>query len=411
MRGASWTATLELASSLRAHAVHSMVEPGSEVVVTLSPLYRVPPAEGARLSAAAFLVPAGNQGAPQSLSSPVAIDPASLPLRIAAKVPETAAGDYRVEVRLSVDGPSPVSVKPVPIHVEALAAAVQQLHGRVKKLTKGNGSALLSAEYSLTLYDRADAGEVDPTRVKWRAEFAAANAILDDLDAGRDPFAHRRGDMRKAYRSDVDQTLQPYRLFLPESYDGSKPVPLVVALHGMGGDENSMFDSYGGTLKREAARVGFAVVCPKGRDTASMYRGAAGQDVMDVLAEVRRDYKIDPRRIYLMGHSMGGFGTWSVAMDASRCIRGTRPHLRRRQPCEYGEDQPDSGVCGARRRRPDRPGDAVAHHGRSRQEGRRAHRLCGGPGRQPHRCGRAANGPHAGLFQVPGEAVAPGQPE
>ena len=36
---------------------------------------------------------------------------------------------------------------------------------------------------------------------------------------------------------------------------------------------------------------------------------------MDVLAEVRRDYKIDAARIYLMGHSMGGYGTWSVAMD------------------------------------------------------------------------------------------------
>ena len=82
----------------------------------------------------------------------------------------------------------------------------------------------------------------------------------------------------------------------------------------MGGDESSMFDAYGGGLKREAARAGFMVVCPKGRDTASMYRGPAEQDVMDVLAEVQRDYKIDARRIYLMGHSMGGYGTWSVAM-------------------------------------------------------------------------------------------------
>jgi predicted peptidase len=40
-----------------------------------------------------------------------------------------------------------------------------------------------------------------------------------------------------------------------------------------------------------------------------MYRGCAEQDVMDVLAEVRRDYKIDPNRIYLMGHSMDGYGT------------------------------------------------------------------------------------------------------
>ena len=47
---------------------------------------------------------------------------------------------------------------------------------------------------------------------------------------------------------------------------------------------------------------------------ASGYRGSAERDVMDVIAEVRRDYAIDPDRIYLMGHSMGGYGTWSVAM-------------------------------------------------------------------------------------------------
>jgi predicted peptidase len=75
-----------------------------------------------------------------------------------------------------------------------------------------------------------------------------------------------------------------------------------------------MFDQYGGVLKREAARLGFMVIAPKGRDTASMYRGSAEQDVVDVLAEIRRDYKIDPKHIYLMGHSMGGYGTWSVAM-------------------------------------------------------------------------------------------------
>jgi predicted peptidase len=101
---------------------------------------------------------------------------------------------------------------------------------------------------------------------------------------------------------------------VPEVYNGSKPAALVVALHGMGGDENSIFDAYGGAFKPAAEHAGFIAVCPKGRDTASMYRGSAEQDVMDVLAEVRRDYKIDPNRIYLMGHSMGGYGTWSIAM-------------------------------------------------------------------------------------------------
>ena len=94
-----------------------------------------------------------------------------------------------------------------------------------------------------------------------------------------------------------------------------KVTPLIIALHGMGGDESSMFDLYrNGELKKQADRLGFIVACPKGRDSASMYQGTAEKDVLDVLAQVRADYKVNPDRIYMMGHSMGGFGTWSIAM-------------------------------------------------------------------------------------------------
>ena len=34
---------------------------------------------------------------------------------------------------------------------------------------------------------------------------------------------------------------------------------------------------------------------------------------MQVLQRVRQQYKVDENRIYLMGHSMGGIGTWKVA--------------------------------------------------------------------------------------------------
>jgi hypothetical protein len=79
----------------------------------------------------------------------------------------------------------------------------------------------------------------------------------------------------------------------------------------LGGDESSIFDGYGGAFKPAAERAGLIAACPKGRDSASMYRGSAEQDVLDVVAEARRDYKIN--RINLMGHSRG-YGTWSIAM-------------------------------------------------------------------------------------------------
>ncbi len=318
MRNIEWTPAYEFASSLQGKLDHAIVEPGAKTGVTLTPLFATPLANGRKMSVTMVLVPLEKEGTPKPVGGPMAIEPAAVPFHAAVNLADIHTGDYNVEVRLAADGGTPEGaaraafVKTLPIHLDTLSAPVEQLRGRLAKAPRKDGVA--TAEYTLALYDRADAGEVNPSRVDFREAFASANAILTALDQGKDAFG-KHGDSHRAYRSAVDNTLQPYRLFIPEKYDGSKPAPLVVALHGMGGDENSMFDSYGnGLLKREAERLGFLVVCPKGRDTASMYRGSAEQDVLDVLADVQHTYRVDPARIYLMGHSMGAYGTWSIAM-------------------------------------------------------------------------------------------------
>ncbi|HLK64583.1 MAG TPA: prolyl oligopeptidase family serine peptidase [Bryobacteraceae bacterium] len=313
MRGVSWSPAFEFASSLQGHLEHAVLDPGKSVRVKLSPLY----SSTGKLQASLVLVPAKKDGATEKTLGSATLDAAEMPFSRTLEVPPDTTGDYTVEVRLAVEGETPTPatraglVKSLPVHFEALAAPAQRLRERLAKSKKSN--ALPTAEYALALYERADRGEVNPSVYHLADEFAKANQLLDAIDAGRDPFAGH-GDFRKAYRSGVDQSLQPYRVFIPEAYDKSKPAGLVIALHGMGGDENSMFDSYNGAMKREAERVGLIVACPKGLDSASMYRDAAEQDVLDVLAQVRRDYNIDPGRIYLMGHSMGGYGTWSIAM-------------------------------------------------------------------------------------------------
>jgi len=320
MRNVPWTPALEFATSLQGKLDHAIVEPGAQVRVTLTPLYATSGAAGTKLSASLFLIPVKKDDAAlKPLGAPAAVDPTAGPFTMRATLPKAPAGDYTIEVRLTGDSEPAAAargafVKSLPLHIDLLADSVQQLRARLAKAPKKDG--LATAEYAIALYERADSGDLNPARVNFREEFGAANAILGALDAGKDPFAGKRGDGRRAYRSAVDDTLQPYRLFIPESYDASKPAPLLVALHGMGGDENSMFDSYGsGLLKREAERVGFIVACPKGRDPASMYRGTAEKDVLDVMAEVQRTYRIDPSRIYLMGHSMGAYGTWAIAMN------------------------------------------------------------------------------------------------
>jgi dipeptidyl aminopeptidase/acylaminoacyl peptidase len=84
-----------------------------------------------------------------------------------------------------------------------------------------------------------------------------------------------------------------------------------VALHPFGTAPQGIM-LYQGLLDLADAR-GYVVVAPSGHNPRAWY-GSGGelseQDVLNVLAAVREQYTIDPARVYLMGHSMGGGATW-----------------------------------------------------------------------------------------------------
>jgi predicted esterase len=329
MRGQQWNYARALTASLTLQLERALLEPAQSLQLKLGQLFALDEKPTGKLSASILLVKA--QDAPDA--APVAtiktldsIEPdfAEHPFTTQLTVPNVEDGNYRIVVRLKPETGEPIT-KAVAVRIERglqakfVAAKVRAAKIEAKLKASGRESLLAvlpTVEYRISLFDLAAASQLSPDRIKFDQELKEANAMLDELESGRDPLAARRGDFRKAYRSKVDNTLQPYRIFVPSSYDGSKPFPLIVALHGMGGDENSYFDLYAnGAFKLEAEQRGYIVVCPKGRQPASMYLGAAEQDVMDVIAEVRRDYRIDPDRIYMTGHSMGGFGTWSIAMN------------------------------------------------------------------------------------------------
>jgi predicted esterase len=158
---------------------------------------------------------------------------------------------------------------------------------------------------------RVDAGAFDVAK-----EIANVEDMLASAKSGKDPFAGRTGDFKRHYTLKAAGEIMPYRLYIPPAYDGTKAYPMVLALHGLGGTEDSMFGANYRALP-EAEKRGYILVSPLGYRIDGGYGRAATKagalseaDVMEVLARVRRDYKIDDSRIYLMGHSMGGFGTW-----------------------------------------------------------------------------------------------------
>jgi predicted esterase len=131
-----------------------------------------------------------------------------------------------------------------------------------------------------------------------------------------DPTAKATGDLFLAYRSTFDGHLVPYRVYLPTSYSSSKTYPLVVLLHGAGGDETDFIEAYRGLWPKLAEERGYILASVTGRGPLSGYSKASGgeQDVLDVMEMVKKRYSVDPAKVYLGGHSMGGGGTWRIGM-------------------------------------------------------------------------------------------------
>jgi predicted peptidase len=114
-----------------------------------------------------------------------------------------------------------------------------------------------------------------------------------------------------------------YTLFVSSKVRPGAPAPLIVALHGYGGDSNFIVRD---RLVDLAEEGGYVVVGPMGYNFTGWYGspviliggGAVDPpnlaalselDVLNVLGIAQHEYSIDPNRIYLMGHSMGGAGT------------------------------------------------------------------------------------------------------
>ena len=138
------------------------------------------------------------------------------------------------------------------------------------------------------------------------------------MEANVDPFAERTGDLRLAFRSEQDGSLQPCRLYLPESWQSLGQLPVVIALHGATGDENTYFERYAdqrtgqSLFKFLGQQHGYLLAAPNGRGPFGNYVDASEKDVLEVLKFVKRLWPTNDSNVFLTGHSMGGYGTWSV---------------------------------------------------------------------------------------------------
>jgi predicted esterase len=148
---------------------------------------------------------------------------------------------------------------------------------------------------------------------------SAAERLLESVSAmerGEDRLAAMTGFVRKAYRSGVDSTLQPYVVWIPEDFRPEKKYPLVVYLHGSASDERSIMHAEF-VIPKDFIGLG-----PNGRGPSNGYCADHAQDdIAEAIAAVCRDYPIDTTKIVLTGFSMGGYGVYRTYFETPSKFR------------------------------------------------------------------------------------------
>lgn len=106
--------------------------------------------------------------------------------------------------------------------------------------------------------------------------------------------------------------IQPYFAYVPEAYPASShDWPLVLYFHGL---NNYIWEPFGLTLglEDELEARGYLFASTLGRGDIS-YTDRGELDPLEVIEHMSARYRIDPNRIYIMGHSHGGGGVTVIS--------------------------------------------------------------------------------------------------
>lgn len=148
---------------------------------------------------------------------------------------------------------------------------------------------------------------------KWQIKQGLERAY--NLRQGRAPWTAQTGLVVRGYVSEIDGSVQPYGLVVPESYQANSPHQYRLDVWFHGRNENLSEVNFIAERQKNAGQFtppNAIVLHPYGRYcNANKFAGEV--DLFEALAAVRKHYQIDENRISVRGFSMGGAATWHIA--------------------------------------------------------------------------------------------------
>ncbi|HEX7319937.1 MAG TPA: prolyl oligopeptidase family serine peptidase [bacterium] len=113
----------------------------------------------------------------------------------------------------------------------------------------------------------------------------------------------------RTFLSKIDNSCQYYAVLPPADYGPDSTYALIMTCHGAGVEARGQVGAY--TQKDWAY-----VVAPTNRRRFGFdWQDWGRLDFLEVLDEVKKNYKTDENRVYLTGHSMGGHGVWHIGLS------------------------------------------------------------------------------------------------
>lgn len=130
----------------------------------------------------------------------------------------------------------------------------------------------------------------------------------------------------------VAGVIRTYFVHVPKSYNGTQNVPLVLVLHGRGGD-GEIISKYT-RMTEKSDEVGFIAVYPDALGSPRAWNSGYntgrnnGDDVAFLkmlIATIKQSYRIDPARVYVTGHSSGAMMSYRLGAELSDQIAAIAP--------------------------------------------------------------------------------------
>ncbi|HEY9715970.1 MAG TPA: PHB depolymerase family esterase [Trichormus sp.] len=151
----------------------------------------------------------------------------------------------------------------------------------------------------------------------------------------------------------IEERKRTYHVHIPKGYNGSRPIPLVVVLHGAVGNSSTVrWDS---RMSAQSDRDCFLVAYPNGVDTtwnAGACCGPASEMKIDDIAFLRKmiekfehEYSIDRDRICVAGVSNGGMLAYRVGRELSDVVACIAPVSACMYPTTADGEQPVSVIA------------------------------------------------------------------